>query len=318
MATPTRAATFRNPLMANGPDPWLLFHDGFYYLCATNGHNVRIRKAAHIGQLHHADDIIVWTDRTPGRSKQMWAAEFHFLDGPNGRRWYVYYTASDGVDDHHRIFVIEADQPDGTPLGPYHYKGQLKTDPDDKLYGIDPDVFVTSTGKQFLLWAGHPGHVLFIQQLENPWTTTGQRTQIPASGFGCAQIREGPCGMVRDGKVFLLYSACDTGLPDYKVCMLIANENSDLLDPKSWVQHPAPVFTRCDAHGVYGPGHNGIFKSPDGTEDWIVYHAKTVSRYTYTGRSTRAQKFTWKNGLPDFGEPIALDQDIPVPSGDLT
>src|SRR5262249_29118220 len=149
--------------------------------CVTTGGNVRIRRAPHIGQLHDAEDKVVWSDTTPNRSKQMWAAEFHQLKGPNGKRWYLYYTASDGLDDHHRIFVAEADHTDGTPMGPYHFKAQLRTDPDDRLYGIDPDVFVTSSGKQYLLWAGHPGHVLFIQQLDTPWTTTGKRTQIPAS-----------------------------------------------------------------------------------------------------------------------------------------
>jgi GH43 family beta-xylosidase len=313
-----RVATFKNPLMKAGPDPWMLFHDGFYYLCATSGRDIRIRKAAHIGQLYGSEDIVIYQEKIPSRARQMWAAEFHFLNGPSGNRWYVYYTASDGVDDHHRIYVLEADHVGGSPLGPYHFKSQLITDPGNTLYAIDPDVFVTSDGSQFLLWAGHPGHVLFIQKLENPWTTTGARTQIPASGFGCDQIREGPCGMLRDGKVFLLYSACDTGLADYKVGMLIARENDDLLNAKAWAQHPDPVFRRCDAHGVYGPGHNGIFKSPDGTEDWIVYHAKTVSTNTYAGRSPRAQKFEWKDGLPVFGKPVALDQEIPVPSGDLT
>ena len=187
---------------------------------------------------------------------------------------------------------LEADAAGGTPLGPYHFKAKLKTDPDDKLYALDPDVFVLPDGRQYLLWAGNPGHVLFIQKLENPWTTTGRRTQVRASGFGCDQIREGPCTLVHDGKVFLFYSACDTGEPNYKLGMLIANVTDDLLDPAVWHQHPTPVLQRSDRNGVYGPGHNGFFKSPDGTEDWIIYHGKTAEKFTYAGRSPRAQKIT--------------------------
>ena len=90
-----------------------------------------------------------------------------------------------------------------------------------------------------------------------------------------------------------------------------------MLDPASWTQHPTPVFERSDAGGVYGPGHNHFFRSPDGTEDWIVYHAKAESRYTYAGRNPRAQRFTWRpDGLPDFGIPLPLGADVPTPSGE--
>ena len=59
---------------------------------------------------------------------------------------------------------------------------------------------------------------------------------------------------------------------------------------------------------MFGPGHHGFFQSPDGTEDWIVYHGKTSSDYTYAGRTTRAQKFTWSaDGMPEFGKPLSLD-----------
>ena len=37
----------------------------------------------------------------------MWAQEIYLLDGLEGRRWYLYYTASHGVDAHHRMFVCE-------------------------------------------------------------------------------------------------------------------------------------------------------------------------------------------------------------------
>ena len=309
------AATFRNPLMADGPDPWMVFHNGYYYLTATSSTEIRIRRAASITQLADAPDVVVWSDRTPSRNAQIWAPEFYLLDGPNGRRWYLYYTASDGNDLKHRLHVIEGSGDD--PMGPYAYKAQLRTDPSDEHYGIDAGVLQTGDGRLYLLWAGHPGHVLFVSAMADPWTLTGERVNLPASGFGCDEVREGPVALRRNGQIFLVYSACDTGKPDYKLAMLIADEQSDPLAPQSWRQHPRPVFERYDGNGVYGPGHNGFFQSPDGTQDWIVYHAKTSAEYTYAGRTPRAQRFTWSpDGTPDFGAPLPLDADIPVPSGD--
>jgi GH43 family beta-xylosidase len=309
--------TVFNPLLPEGPDPWMVFHDGYYYFTCTSGNQIKIRRARSLADLGGGrGDRVVWEDNTPGRDKQMWAPEFDWLDGPNGRRWYLYYCASDGWHLNHRCHVLES-QGD-SPLGPYVYKGKLKTDPDDKYYAIDPGLLVTSDKQRMhFLWAGHPGHVIYISDMENPWTTRGKRVHLPAEGFGCAEVREGPVTLVRNGKVFLIYSICDTGKPDYKLGMLVADEKSDLLRPESWEQYPEPVFTRCDEHGVYGPGHNGFFRSPDGTEDWIIYHAKSTPSYTYRTRSPRAQKFTWRpDGTPDFGKPLALSAVIPVPAGD--
>jgi GH43 family beta-xylosidase len=86
------------------------------------------------------------------------------------------------------------------------------------------------------------------------------------------------------------------------------------MDPESWIQHPVPVFERDDKARVFGPGHHGFFRAADGT-DWIVYHAKTVSAYTYRGRSTRVQPFTWNaDGTPDFGRPLPLSKPISEPA----
>ncbi|MDP9381424.1 MAG: glycoside hydrolase family 43 protein [Chloroflexota bacterium] len=308
-------ATFRNPLMPEGPDPWMVCHEGYYYLTATSSDQIRMRKSSSLTHIPDAPDITVWTDRTPGRCTQIWAPECYLLDGPNGRRWYLYYTASDGNDLMHRLHVLEGTHDD--PMGPYTYKAQLRTDARDEWYGIDAGVLQTGDERLYLLWAGHPGHVLFISAMTDPWTLAGERVHLPASGFGCDEVREGPVALRRNGKIFLVYSACDTGKPDYKLGMLIADERSDLLDPTSWRQHPRPVFERCDANGVYGPGHNGFFLSPDGTEDWIIYHAKSSAEYTYEGRNPRAQPFGWTpDGTPDFGVPLPLDAEIPVPSGD--
>ena len=153
--------------------------------------------------------------------------------------------------------------------------------------------------------------------MTNPWTITGSRTYLPADGFGNPVVREGPETLVRNGKIYLIYSMCGASTPDYRLSMLTANLGDDLLNVASWHQHPKLLFARVDQRGVYGPGHNYFFTSPDGKEDWIVYHAKGSTRDTYGDRSTRAQPFTWDgDGTPNFGLPEALETDIPAPSGE--
>ena len=309
------AATFRNPI-GDLPDPWLVHHDDHYFLTGTSHDHVAVRKAASIRDLADAAATTVWRDTDPTRNAMVWAPELHLLDGPNGRRWYLYYTASDAADHlHHRMYVLEGDGDD--PLGPFAYKARLNTDPADEYYAIDGSPLQLPNGGLHLFWAGAPGHVLYVSRMADPWRLTGPRVQLPASGFGCPDIREGPVCLRRNGRVFLVYSACDTGTPDYRMGMLSADDTDDLLDVRSWHQHPEPVFQARADHGVFGPGHNSFFTSPDGTEDWFAYHAKTTDRYTYDGRTARAQRLEWDaDGSPVFGTPLPLTAEIPLPSGD--
>ena len=301
---------FMNPIN-HGADPWMTYYEGNYYLSTTQDDSIRIWKAPTLALLGIVSPVTVWRDDDPSRSRGMWAPEFHFISN----RWYLYYTAttSDNSDDDHRMYVLESTGTD--PLGPYSYKGRL-FDPANDNYAIDGTVFQKPDGTLYFLWAARPGHVITIAQMANPWTLTGNGVVLPASGFGCTEVREAPVVLKRNGSLFLVYSACDTGGPDYKLGMLVANENADVMNTNSWLQYPVPVFERNDANGVFAPGHNGFFRSPDGAEDWIVYLAKTTSVYTYGGRTTRAQKFTWNSdGTPNFGSPLPLHTLQHEPSG---
>ncbi len=301
---------FRNPVNA-GADPYIEFFQGNYYLTTTQGDAIRMWKAPTLAALKTARPTVLWQDDNPSRACQIWAPETHFISN----HWYVYYTAAtcDDNDDTHRMHVLESVGTD--PLGPYHYKARL-FDPANDHYAIDGTVFSNSVdGTWFFIWAARPGHVLTIARMKNPWTLKGHGVVLPASGFGCDEVREGPQVLQHSGRVFLVYSACDTIKPDYKLGMLIADATANLMDPASWKQYPRPVFERSDRNGVFGPGHNGFFKSPDGTEDWIIYHGKESSARTYDGRTTRAQKFTWNpDGTPNFGVPLPLSAVLDEPS----
>jgi GH43 family beta-xylosidase len=99
--------------------------------------------------------------------------------------------------------------------------------------------------------------------------------------------------------------------------MLTFTGKNDLLDRSFWKKSPEPVFRGDPGAGVYSPGHNSFFRSPDGKEDWILYHANSSpGQGCGKFRSPRAQKFTWKNdGTPDLGVPVKADIPVKLPSG---
>ncbi len=311
-------ATFVNPLLKSGPDPWVTADGGYYYYTNTLGNRLQIWKTKDITQLGRANTKVVWRAPLSGpNSAAVWAPELHRIAG----KWYIYYTAADKAanDDAHRhIFVLENDATD--PLtGGWIDRGMLKTD----YTGIDGTVFEDG-GKLYFAYSAYVGadsHLILIE-MKSPWETSAKQVDIAAPTYdwekqGGRQILEGPEFLKGpSGERFLVYSASACWSDDYALGMLKAAPDADLADPKSWVKSPAPVFRQSTANSVYAPGHNAFFKSPDGTEDWIIYHANSGPGMGCTKwRSPRIQKFGWTAaGFPDFGEPVPSGSRLPVPS----
>ncbi len=313
---------FRNPLnISNGPDPWLTFYDGNYYLATTTGTSQLImRKSPTLAGLKTAIPVKIFEETEPSRCCNMWAPEFHLLDGPDGRRWYYYYTAgTQGTLDNQRSHVLESAGTD--PMGPYTYKARI-FDPQNDVWSIDGSILQLNGSLYFLFssWTG-PNQSLYIAPMSNPWTIGGPRVPISHSDYDWEKVgmnvNEGPEALQHNGKTFIIYSASFCATPDYKLGMLTLT-GDDPLKPGAWQKNPEPVFQRSDQNGVFAPGHNGFFKSPDGKEDWIVYHANdSAAGACDDGRNTRAQKFTWNaDGTPNFGIPVSRSDEIDAPSGD--
>lgn len=307
----------RNPLNLSGPDPWLEYYDGNYYLAATTwASEWTMRKSPTLAGLKTAEPVRIYFETDPSRCCSFWAPEFHLLDGPNGPRWYFYYTAGIfGNYDYQHSHVLESEGTD--PMGPYTYKATLRGP-----WSIDGSVLELNGALYFLSSAFDGGfQSLFITSMSNPWTLSGERIRISTPEYDWeaqgSYVNEGPVALYHEDKTFIVYSASACSTPDYKLGMLVYN-GGDPLNPESWVKHPEPVFQRSDENGVFGPGHNGFFKSPDGTEDWIVYHANDSTSGGCDGaRTTRVQKFTWnEDGTPNFGVPVSPAEEIDAPSGD--
>ncbi|MEP6900098.1 MAG: glycoside hydrolase family 43 protein [Actinomycetota bacterium] len=315
--------TFTNPLVTtqDSADPWMFYQDGFYYLTATLDPDggVWLWRAKTLANFAASEKKKIYeAPKTGLRSRQIWAPEIHHF----GQRWYLYFTASDGTDENHRIYAAESRRDD--PWSEYDFKARVFDEKNDD-WAIDATVFRDQTGAFFMLWCGHVpknGNGIYIAPMSNPWMISGERVLLSQADFDWERVRypinEAPEILQHGGKTFLVYSASDTGTPDYALGMLTLS-GRDVLNPQSWKKSPQAVFSKVSgADGnVFGPGHNGFFKSPDGREDWLVYHGKQSGEYTYRGRVARAQKFSWNtDGTPNFGRPQPAGKILPEPSGE--
>lgn len=309
--------TFTNPLLTSGADPWVIFKDGYYYYTNTTGRDLTLWRTSDFTDLSQAEKKTVWTPPASGpNSKDIWAPELHHLNG----KWYLYYTATDKAkpgDQNRYVFVLE--NASANPLtGNWTDKGKINTN----YTGLDGSIF-EHKGKQYFLYSGYAGPQsnLFIAEMVNPWTITTKQVEIarptlPWEKYDGREICEGPEFLKgKRGKLFIVYSASACWDDNYALGMLTASETSDLLDPASWTKANQPVFAKSIANSVFGAGHNCFTKSPDGKEDWIVYHAKAEANKECKDRTPRAQRFTWKpDGSPDFGIPVAAGAAVPKPS----
>jgi len=311
---------FYNVLAPDGADPWVWRHaDGHYYLTMTTGRDIVVSRSDSLSGLDSGERKVVWTPPPEGPfSRNVWAPELHHLGG----KWYIYFAADDGVNDNHRMYVLENEAED--PLGgEFRFKGKLSPPGDDR-WAIDGTVFQAGE-RLYFLWSGWEGlkdvrQDLYIAPMRDPWTLAGPRVAISRPTFpwesrgGPPAVNEGPAVLVRGRSVFVVYAASGSWTDHHCLGLLSADADRDLLSPASWTKREQPVF--AGGNGVVAPGHCSFTRSPDGSEDWMIYHA---ARYRGAGwaRNVRAQRFVWgEEGTPRLGAPVPPDTPIPLPSGE--
>ncbi|KAM7191204.1 Glycosyl hydrolase, five-bladed beta-propellor domain containing protein [Naviculisporaceae sp. PSN 640] len=314
---------YNNPLINQRADPHITKHtDGFYYFTATvpEFDKVILRRASTIAGLASAPETTIWRRKASGvGSNQVWAPELHYING----KWYIYVALGVANQWKIRAFVLE-----GTGANPltatWVERGLVKTNWD--TFSLDMTTFVSPNGTRYFVWAQQEpsrtdenSSLLIAAMGSNPWSIRGTAVTISRPTLSWERIgykvNEGASVIIRNGKIFLTYSASAT---DFNYCMglLTADANADLLNPASWRKSQTPIFVSNADTNQWGPGHNSFTTSEDGLSDVMVFHDRGYKNINGDplndpNRRTRVQKLYWKpDGTPDFGIPVA---DGPTP-----
>lgn len=283
-----KTVKYNEPWILQRADPYVYKHtDGTYYFTASVPayNTIVLRSAKTLAGLAEAEEKVLWKKHESGpMSKHIWAPEIHYLFG----KWYIYFAGGEMEDEWEiRPYVLEC-QGDNPMKDEWIEKGKMVRAKEDEFsfeaFSLDATVF-ENKGKWYYIWAEKVGvgkqiSNLYIAEMENGYTLKTVQELLTTPDYDWERhgfwVNEGPGIIKHDGKIFMTYSASETGI-QYCVGMLSADEDADLLDPKSWTKERYPVLATNEEKGIYGPGHNSFTKDEEGN-DIIVYHARTEAK----------------------------------------
>lgn len=309
--------TFGNVLVNYGADPYVTYQDGYYYyIRVKQDRSIWVSKSRELSRIGQVEPKMVYEPSGDEPSAELWAPEIHYLDG----KWYIYYTA--GAGENHRMYALESETADAQ--GKYIFKGKLT--PETDRWAIDQTV-LEHDGQLYAIWSGWEGTVnvdqrIYIAKMDNPWTISGERVELSKPEYdwekegGKPYINEGAqIAKAPDGTVNIVYSASGSWSDFYCLGSLTLKKNADPMEESSWIKAEKPIFEKNNST-TFSTGHACFTTSPDGEEDYIVYHATKNSGDGWNGRGVRTQKVYWnEDGTLDIGNALEYNAQVNWPSG---
>jgi GH43 family beta-xylosidase len=299
---------YANPIVEKRADPWVYKAEGgTYYFIATVPEYDRIvlRKSKTINGLKNAEEKTIWLKHKTGdMGSHIWAPELHWIEG----KWYVYFASAPAEDEWEiRIWALSNTSKD--PMeGEWKEEGRIVTK--NSSFSLDATTF-EHNGKRYMIWAQRVGDGtgLILSEMKTPTTLTGSEVIITKPDFSWERMKynvnEGPAVIIKNGKIFVTYSASATN-HNYCMGLLWIDANADILDVANWHKSPGPVFYTNEDVKRFGPGHNSFTVAEDGKTDILIYHARDYKEIVGhelgdPNRATRARVIKWlESGFPDF------------------
>ncbi len=254
-----------NPLI-EGADPFILSHEGKYYLYSTNANDGF--------KVFSSCDLAEWKDEGYCLKKQdvmgeggFWAPELTYKNGI----FYMVYVA----DEHLGVATSTS------PLGPFKQENKRWLSEEK---AIDGHFFTDDDGVTYLYYVRFDeGNVLYVAKMSDDLLTLYEKEEKFIFRADCewelkdCSVVEGPFVLKRGGKYYLTYSANHTRSPFYAIGCAVASS-------------PMGEFKKCKSNPILqmneevnGVGHHSFFYSVNG-ELGIVYHSH-FSKTQFTPRT---------------------------------
>ncbi len=336
IGTSVVAAEFTNPRRP-GPDPWVIYHDGMYYVVISGDGEIYAYAAPSLEAIRYSPTYTLWTapknitEENKMYSKEIWSPELHYVSadefGAEHEGWWLYFSADDGSNPNHRLYCVKALT--DNPLGAYGHPvtkevgiPQKMTVDGDREWSIGQSL-IRINGATYLTWTSETqrGEVqihkqdIRIAKLENPYTVIGEGVKIcvpeydwekkgaaynPTTGNCTPETVEGATAVYGDnGEIIIIYSASNYTSSHYCLATLTLKEGADPLNKDSWVKSEKPIFSY--QNGVFGPGHAAYTTDAEGNR-FMVYHAylswRKVSRHIFIQPYTLDGAKVTMNGGP--------------------
>lgn len=313
-ATDYRSTPYNTPFIPRRADPYILREGEKWYFTASvpEYDRIALRRADTLEGLRAAEEAVVWRAHPGGpMSKHIWAPELHRIDGS----WYLYFAAGEAEDIWKiRPWALRCESDD--PLaGPWTEMGMLRRADGDEFsftdFSLDMTVFEVR-GRRYCVWAekvsvGRKISNLYIAEMADALTLITPQTLLSSPSYPWERhgfwVNEGPTALEMDGRVYLTYSASDTG-PAYCMGLLWAEAGADLTDPAAWHRLNRPVLTTDGEKGLFGPGHNTLFTDERGRV-LTSYHARPYDEIIGDplydpNRHCYVMRVDFRDGLPVF------------------
>lgn len=281
-------------------DPYVLNHEGKYYLYATSGFDgFYCWESADLHTWGAPQICYEPGDRSFGGSC-FWAPEVYHFDG----RFFMYYTAQWKIyeEEELRIGVAVADAPTG-PFADVFVEAPMF----DPGYGcLDAHVLEDEGKKYFYFSRAGAGHYvngnkqaeIYVAQMNDDnisLKNSAKLLLVPEQEWELAQPEkkqfwnEGPFVLRHEGKYYLMYSANFYASEYYGIG--VAEAEKPLGPFKKYLDNP---ILSTNAF-VSGPGHNSVVRGNDG-KLYCVFHAHTDREKKGEDRQVYITTLHFENG----------------------